>query len=216
MGTAARPTSPTTPTTRTTDWSPMSRTSPRLAWLRGRVPSTGAHTGTSDPAAEVFSLAKHVGAALLVTAVMVVAGPAVGARLNPIPCAVIAITVGVLVWVMRRGDDPAWTPIWVHHQADVVAPRSQADLTTKRLADLMSSAQPGRDFTSHQLSATMAAVAEHRLVRSHGADPDDPEPTARAVLSPALFAQLYPAPGVTPRALNRATLHRHLKEISDL
>lgn len=185
----------------------------RLSRLRGRA--SGLHRGV-DPSSEIFSLAKHAGVALVVVAACVVIGPALGVRLNPVPCTVIALTIGVLIWLLRRGDDPAWTPIWVQHQAEVVTPRSQSDLATRRLADMMASAQPGRDFTSHQLSHTLAQVAEHRLVQRHGADPDDTLPTAERLLSPALVSHLYSDQNEAVRPINRATLHRYLKEISEL
>lgn len=185
----------------------------RLSRLRGRA--SGLHRG-GDASSEIFSLAKHAGVALVVLAACVVIGPALGVRLNPVPCTVIALTIGVTIWLLRRGDDPAWTPIWVQHQAEVVTPRSQSDLATRRLADMMASAQPGRDFTSHQLSHTLAQVATHRLVQRHGADPDNPAPTAKRLLSPPLFQHLFPAENQTIHPVTRAALHRFLKEISEL
>ena len=185
----------------------------RFSRLRGR--SSGLHHGGAVSSV-INSLAKHVGVCLLVAAACVVVAPAVGVRLNPVPCTVIALTIGVLLWLLRRGDDPAWTPIWAQHQADIVAPRSQTDLATRRLADMMASAQPGRDFTSHQLSHTLAQVVERRLVQRHGADPDELRPTAKRLLSPPLFQHLFPAENETVRPVTRAALHRFLKEISEL
>lgn len=102
-------------------------------------------------------------------------------------------------------------------------PRSrylQADLRTRRLAAVLTNAQPGRGFEARALARHLSRLTARRLVTSGRiARPDgDEDPLAYAAshLSAALLAYLRSAELEHPKIINRKTLHSHLKEIDSL
>ncbi|CAI9405020.1 hypothetical protein [Aestuariimicrobium sp. T2.26MG-19.2B] len=161
-------------------------------------------------------LVTHVVVALLGVGLLIAASPLMGLRLEVLPWLVIALVGGVGAWLLRRGWDPAPHPTWVEHQAEVGTARPQADLRTSRLADAISSAQPGRAFTTRTLVGALHEVTAQRLVRKHGADPEHPFDDVEGLLSPALLAYLATADDDHSPTVTRATVHRFLKEISEL
>lgn len=161
-------------------------------------------------------LLQHLLVGLAVFAVVFLIWWAFGLRLSLVPFTVFTLLVAALVWLVRRGPEPATTPTWVEHQALIGSPRFQSDLATRRLADTIAGAQPGREFSNHQLSAVLRDLAAARLVASHHADPADPLSGAEGLLSPGLLRYLRTADGGTSPSMTRRTLHRHLKEIQRL
>ncbi|WP_203567647.1 hypothetical protein [Aestuariimicrobium ganziense] len=163
------------------------------------------------------SLTTHLLAAMGIFVVLYGLWWAFGLRLSPLPWAIFTLLIGTLIWLLRTGPEPADTPRWVEHQALVGSPRYQSDLATRRIADMIVGAQPGREFSTHQLALTLRDLTAERLVQRHHADPEQPLTTATDVaLSKPLLAYLSTVETGDSPSINRRTLHRHLKEIESL
>lgn len=155
----------------------------------------------------------HVLGVLAVFVVATLAMPSLGLRPHPVALAVTGLVAGTMLWLVRRPYPVAETLRWPRQGGAVAEVAFQADPTTRRLAAALNHAQPGRGFTSTDVAATLRELVADRLVRHHGADPDDPFADAAAHLSAPLHQHLTAeAPGPLPRP----TLRRHLEEISRL
>ncbi len=161
------------------------------------------------------SLMRHVGVALGVGAVVVVAVRLLGGVVEPVPAAAVAAVVGMLWWavstVAHWDDHERWTP------ATAVDPslRVASDPRTRRLSGMITGADSRHRMSVGDLRQVMAAVVVDSLVRDHGADPDDPWPTARGLLAPQLVTFLADA-DAPPPALTRRLLHSWLTQIDHL
>lgn len=140
-----------------------------------------------------------------------------GLLVNPVIAMGLALVMTTLAWLMRFGLDVGDSPSWQTPTMVDSGLRWQMDVRTRRLADVVASARPGREFSTRSLAMTLRAITEDRLVRHHDADPGDPLHDGAARLSPGLMKWLSATDGHHDiPGLSRATLHAYLKEIDAL
>lgn len=161
-------------------------------------------------------LLKHLLVALATLAVVYTILRFFGVTLFLVPWVVFALATAALIWVLRTGPEPLDSPVWVENQSHAGSALFQSDLATRRIADTIAGAQPGREFSTHQLAHTLRELASQRLVRLHKADPANPLTTGERQLTPQLLSYLTSVETGDSPSVSRRTLHRYLKEIESL
>lgn len=158
-------------------------------------------------------LASYLVGAIAIMVVASLGGGALGVDFNPVVLVLVGLATAVLLWFLAVVED--WAPplVW----EDVRFPSSSlhvgSDDRTRRLASLLVSADPSHQMGQRALRDLLGELAAARLVRSHGAVPDDP--FASSLLSPGLRAYLSGADQIVP-SLRRRTLLSYLEEINRL
>lgn len=151
-----------------------------------------------------------------VAVVLVVLGRLVGLGVAPVPALLLGLLIGTAAWLWAGFEEPAAAPDWQQPQPPAEASRFSADVRTRRLASMLVHAQPGQGFDAGSLTRTLADLTASRLVHTRDLPAEDTLSHADGHLSPPLLAYLRSADGDRPAALNRRTLHAHLKEIDEL
>lgn len=157
-------------------------------------------------------LARTFGAAALVFGLSFF----VGARVDPVILGGVALVAGVAWWL---GEQPGAEPlVWPGPPEQPGQLSAAADAEARALSNLLSSAAPGRAFSTNRVAGRLAAIASARLVARHDADPAEPLAAASAHLSPGLIGYLgtLDHPDVPPPALSRRVLRAYLKELEEL
>ncbi len=144
----------------------------------------------------------------------------VSLRIDPALALLTGVVVAAAFWtykhIVAAGDRTEWQqPSWHPRSSHL-----QADVRTRRLAAVLTNAQPGRGFDARGVARQLARLTASRLVNS-GRIPrptgdEDPLADADLQVSAALLNYLRSAETERPQVLNRKTLHAHLKEIDSL
>lgn len=156
------------------------------------------------------SLGVHLGVGFALALVLAAVCALFGLHLSlPTLCA-LGLAGGAGLWLVRAEVSRADTldPPPLDLDVDYALPHGQ-DMRVRRLEDVIHGAQPHRRMTSRALARTLGEVAEAR-----SRDPLAPP------LSPALSRLLEQVrdPGTEAESfppIDRRTLHRHLRELSD-
>ena len=159
---------------------------------------------------ELRSLVLH----LLVSAViaLVVFGGLAAAGLTmALPTLLAAgLAAGAAVWLLRlepsradQIDAPA-----LDLDVDYALPHGQ-DIRVRRLEDMIHGAQPNRRMTARTLARTLAEIAQERAL-------DPQAPPLSPPLQDLIDRARHEDPEAAPiHAIDRRTLHRHLRELAD-
>jgi hypothetical protein len=158
-------------------------------------------------------LVSYLVGAIVITVLASLGGGVLGIDFNPVVLVLLALTAAVLLWFLAVIED--WAPPM--HWEDIRFPTSSlhvgSDNRTRRLASLLVASDPAHRMGQRTLRDLLAELTASRLVRSHGADPQ--QPFASPVLSPGLRSYLTsPTHAVPP--VRRRTLQTYLEEISRL
>lgn len=149
-------------------------------------------------------------------AAVVVIGRFLGLAVSPMAAVLAGMAIAAASWVLTRFQEPAGGPPWQQPQPDSTASRFSADVRTRRLATMLSHAQPGKVFEVGAVARLLADLTSRRLVRRGLVPADDPLAHADGHLSAPLLAYLRAADADRPPTLTRRVLHAHLKEIDEL
>lgn len=165
------------------------------------------------------ALRELVGTGLRVAGVAVVAvlvGLFVGAE--PQPVGLVAVVVGVAVAWWLAGLPAADAMAWPKPPLPPGTLTARADPATDAWTHRLAGARPGRGFSTRRLAETLADIAEAKLMRRPGVDPDAVWASASDHLSPELarYLGLLADPEAVPPPLPRRTLRAHLAELEDL
>ncbi|MDO5735789.1 MAG: hypothetical protein Q4P15_04885 [Propionibacteriaceae bacterium] len=129
-------------------------------------------------------------------------------------------TVAAGSWAFTHLASAGATYEWRQPSWYTRSPHLQADVRTRRLASVLSNAQPGRGFEARGVARHLAFLTAGRLVTtgriSREAGDEDPLAGADPHLSASLLAYLRSADAEHPQVLNRKALRAHLKEIDSL
>ena len=149
-----------------------------------------------------------VGAA---AALAVVAACALAGLHLSLPTMVAAgLAAGAAIWLLRlepsRADQLDSPPLDL--DVDYALPHGQ-DIRVRRLEDMIHGAQPHRRMTARTLARTLADIAAEREL-------DPQAPPLSAPLQDLVDRARHEDPEAAPiRAIDRRTLHRHLRELSN-
>ncbi len=160
------------------------------------------------------SLAARLAWGVAITIVIVVADGAILVRVEPVLVLAIVMAVTLGSWLISFLPEPAQAAGWEQPMWKSRAPHFRADVRTRRLAAMLSHAQPGRAFDTSKLAALLTELTARRLVASGRTPADDPLAGAEDHLSPGLLARVRGSDRAP--ALTRRTLQAHLKEIDSL
>lgn len=162
------------------------------------------------------ALAVRLGIGVAIAAGVVVLGRVVGLAVAPFPAVLAGMAVAAASWAFAHLGESPVAPPWQQPQPESTTSRFNADVRTRRLATMLSHAQPGKVFEAGAVARLLADLTSRRLVRRRLVPADDPLAHADGHLSPALLAYLRAADADRPPTLTRRVLHAHLKEIDEL
>lgn len=158
-------------------------------------------------------LVRRLSAGVLIAAGIVVVGGMLGYRFSAAPMILVGLVIGGLWWLVGAEHSAPHPVEWAAPRHSESRGRFAADITTRRMAQVVQDAEPGRGFTPTVLARTLRERVEERLRRRHGFTVDTPLAEAEGVVSPGLldFITADPPPSVANR-----TLRTYLKEIDQL
>lgn len=162
-----------------------------------------------------LDLARWVAIGVGVAVAVVAASQFIPMRFHPVLTPAVGAVAGVLIWGGRLLVAPG-TPGWEQPSFHQRSPLLQADVRTRRLAQMLANSTPGKGFDAARVARELGALASRKLVAAGKVPEDDPLNHADDHLSPALLAYLRSAESGRPQVLARRTLHAHLKEIDSL
>lgn len=169
-----------------------------------------------DAPADYRNLGLRLGIGVVAAVVVVVLGRVVKLDIAPIPAVIVCLVLAAVSWMFTEAEEPAAGPLWRQPHPQVTSSRFSADVRTRRLATMLSHAQPGQIFEAGTTARLLATLTTTRLVRRGLLSPDAPLTDAAPHLSPALLGYLRSAESDKPQVLSRRALHAHLKEIDQL
>ena len=141
-------------------------------------------------------------------------------RVEPALALLTGAVVAAAFWTYKHLDAAGEPTEWRQPSWHTRSLHLQADVRTRRLAAVLTNAQPGRGFDARGVARQLALLTASRLVTSgriaRPSGNGDPLADADLYVSAALLTYLRSAETERPQVLNRKTLHAHLKEIDSL
>ncbi len=166
------------------------------------------------------ALAVRLAIGIAVAVLVILFDGVLSLRVEPTLALLVGVVAAVASWALTYLAPAGKAPEWQQPSWHTRSPHLQADHRTRRLASALSNAQPGRGFEARGIARQLAELTARRLVTSgrvpRPADDEDPLAHAEPHLSVSLLAYLRSASAEHPQALDRKTLHAHLKEIDSL